>query len=79
MTKSGKIFISYTHVDKEYLQDLKKYIQPLLRFQYSEFEAWDDTTLITGQKLFDKINTQLDKFGRKHPTIPSTTILKNTR
>ena len=63
MTKSGKIFISCTHVDKEYLQDLKKYIQPLLRFQYSEFEAWDDTTLITGQKLFDKINTQLDKFG----------------
>ena len=39
MTKSGKIFISYTHVDKEYLQDLKKYIQPLLRFQYSEYNT----------------------------------------
>lgn len=63
MIKSGKIFISYTHIDEEYLQDLKKYIQPLLRFQYRDFEVWDDTTLITGEKLFDKINAELDKFS----------------
>lgn len=58
---TNKIFISYTHVDSKYLETLKTYISPIVK-KYN-FQVWDDTTIVTGQKLFEIINKELNGFN----------------
>lgn len=58
---SNKIFISYCHEDLEYLSDLKKYINPIIK-KYN-FEIWDDTKILSGQKLFEIIKHELNSFN----------------
>lgn len=60
-TSSHKIFISYCHKDNEYLEDLKKHITPITE-KYG-FTIWDDTEVLSGQKLFDIINQELNTFN----------------
>lgn len=60
-TSNHKIFISYCHKDNEYLEDLKKYITPIAE-KYG-FSIWDDTEILSGKKLFDIINQELNTFN----------------
>lgn len=54
-TKNGKVrnkvFISYSHLDKEYLNDIQRHFKPFL----SHIDFWDDTKIQPGQKWKDEI------------------------
>lgn len=41
-----KVFISYSHFDKEYLTDIQRHFKPFL----SQLDFWDDTKIQPGQK-----------------------------
>lgn len=57
MTEPTKIFISYSHKDKEWLQRIQVHLKPLVRNE--KIEAWDDTQIRSGDKWKDIINTKL--------------------
>lgn len=57
MTDPTKIFISYSHKDKEWMQRLQIHLKPLVRNE--KIEAWDDTQIKAGDKWKDKILNKL--------------------
>jgi len=46
-----KVFISYSHLDKEYLVDIQRHFKPFLK----QVEIWDDTKILPGQKWKNEI------------------------
>ena len=46
-----KVFVSYSHIDKEYLIDLKRHFKPFLK----QIDFWDDSKILPGQKWKDEI------------------------
>lgn len=49
----GKVFISYSHRDKQWLERLRIHLRPLER--ESVFDVWDDTRIAAGQNWRNEI------------------------
>jgi len=56
-TKS--IFVSYSHIDSEYLERLKIHLKPFEK--KGQIDLWADTKIKAGEKWKDKINAALEK------------------
>lgn len=52
-----EIFVSYSHQDKEWLDELKKWLKPLARNKI--LNAWDDTAIKPGSVWRDEIKDAL--------------------
>jgi hypothetical protein len=57
MIKPVSIFISYAHEDVDYLEGLKKFLQPLVSRQ--KIALWTDDRLLAGQRWDDEIKSSL--------------------
>lgn len=44
--KRNKVFVSYSHFDKEFLTDIQRHFKPFLK----HIDFWDDTKILPGQK-----------------------------
>jgi hypothetical protein len=53
-----KVFISYSHADKEWLDRLKRHLKPLVR--EGNLDCWDDTHIRPGDDWKQEIRTALD-------------------
>jgi hypothetical protein len=53
-----KVFISYSHADKEWLDRLKRHLKPLERD--CRLDCWDDTHIQPGDDWRQEIRTALD-------------------
>jgi hypothetical protein len=53
-----KVFISYSHADKEWLERLKRHLKPLVR--EGRLECWDDTHIQPGDDWKQEIQNALD-------------------
>jgi hypothetical protein len=53
-----KVFISYSHADKKWLERLKRHLKPLVREGY--LDCWDDTHIRPGDDWQKEIRTALD-------------------
>lgn len=52
-----KVFISYSHFDKEHLSDVQRHFKPFL----SQIDFWDDTKILPGQKWKEEIRNAINK------------------
>jgi hypothetical protein len=52
-----KVFISYSHADKEWLDRLKRHLKPLVR---EGLDCWDDTHIRPGDDWKQEIRNALD-------------------
>jgi len=50
-----KVFVSYNHIDKEYLEDIKRHFKPFLK----KINFWDDSKIQPGQKWKEEIRTAI--------------------
>lgn len=55
--KREKVFISYSHVDKEYLEEIKRHFKPFL----NQIDYWDDTKIQPGQKWKTEIANAINE------------------
>src|SRR3954453_11109678 len=53
-----KVFISYSHADKEWLERLKRHLKPL--FREGQLDYWDDTHIRPGDDWKQEIRTALE-------------------
>src|SRR3954466_276670 len=53
-----KVFISYSHADKEWLERLQRHLKPLVR--EGRLESWDDTHIQPGDDWKQEIRNALD-------------------
>ena len=53
-----KVFISYSHADKEWLERLKRHLKPLVR--EGRLDCWDDTHIRPGDDWKQEIQSALD-------------------
>jgi hypothetical protein len=53
-----KVFISYSHADKEWLERLKRHLKPLVR--EGNLDCWDDTHIRPGDDWQQEIQNALD-------------------
>src|SRR4051812_31116452 len=53
-----KVFISYSHADKEWLERLQRHLKPLVR--EGRLESWDDTHIQPGDDWKQEIRDALD-------------------
>src|SRR3954462_14506935 len=53
-----KIFISYSHADKDWLERLKRHLKPLVRER--NLDCWDDTHIRPGDDWKQEIQNALD-------------------
>ena len=53
--KSPLVFISYSHKDKEWLEELKLQLKPRLRLEDANFSVWADTQIEAGDKWGEEI------------------------
>lgn len=49
--KRDKVFVSYSHLDKDFLTDVQRHFKPFL----GHIDFWDDTKIKPGQKWKDEI------------------------
>lgn len=47
----SKVFISYSHIDKEYLKDIQRHFKPFK----NNIDFWDDSKILPGQKWKEEI------------------------
>ncbi len=52
----NKVFVSYCHMDNDYLSDVQRHFKPFL----SQIDFWDDTKILPGQKWKDEIRKAID-------------------
>ncbi len=52
-----KVFISYSHSDKEYLIDIQRHFKPFL----NQIDYWDDNKIEPGQKWKDEIKKAINE------------------
>nr|WP_315218423.1 toll/interleukin-1 receptor domain-containing protein [uncultured Flavobacterium sp.] len=55
--KRNKVFISYSHLDKEYLTDIQRHFKPFL----NQIDFWDDTKIQPGQKWKNEIRNAINE------------------
>lgn len=58
MPTRNKIFISYSHKDKVWLERLNTHLKPLVRS--ADFDIWDDTKIRVGEEWKEEISKGLD-------------------
>ncbi len=51
------VFVSYAHVDLDYLADIKRHFKPFL----NQLDFWDDTKISAGSKWKDEISNAIDR------------------
>ncbi len=51
-----KVFISYSHADKDYLNDIQRHFKPFL----NQINYWDDTQIQAGQKWKEEIKMAIE-------------------
>ena len=57
--KSPLVFISYSHKDKVWLEELQLQLKPRLRLEDSDFSVWDDTQIQAGDHWGEEIENAL--------------------
>jgi pimeloyl-ACP methyl ester carboxylesterase len=62
-TRVNRIFVSYSHKDREWLERLKVMAAPYLRAAESELDLWEDTRLQAGQQWDAEIRSALEQAG----------------
>ncbi|MCD1116291.1 leucine-rich repeat domain-containing protein [Chryseobacterium turcicum] len=60
---NNKIFISYSHQDKYWLNRIKTHLNVLKHSLNIEIDVWDDEKLMTGDDWEEKINESLNNAG----------------
>lgn len=55
--KRNKVFVSYSHLDKEFLEDIKRHFKPFLK----EIDFWDDSKIQPGQKWKEEIKVAINE------------------
>ena len=53
----NKFFVSYSHLDNEYLADVQRHFKPFL----SHIDFWDDTKILPGQKWKEEIRKAINE------------------
>ncbi|WP_158547995.1 toll/interleukin-1 receptor domain-containing protein [Dyadobacter luteus] len=53
----NKVFVSYSHLDKDFLTDVQRHFKPFL----SQIDFWDDTKIQPGQKWKDEIRKAISE------------------
>lgn len=61
--KVNRIFVSYSHQDRGWVDRLKVMIAPYLRGAESELDFWDDSRLQAGQQWDAEIHSALERAG----------------
>lgn len=61
--KVNRIFLSYSHKDKDWVDRLKSMLAPYLRAAESEIDFWDDSRLQAGQRWDTEIHNALEHAG----------------
>jgi hypothetical protein len=62
-SRVNRIFVSYSHKDREWLDRLKAMIAPYLREAETELDFWDDARLEAGQQWDVEIHRALERAG----------------
>ena len=53
----NKVFVSYSHLDEEYLKDIKRHFKPFLK----HIDFWDDSKIQPGKKWKEEIRTAISE------------------
>ncbi|MCU0322358.1 MAG: toll/interleukin-1 receptor domain-containing protein [Chitinophagaceae bacterium] len=53
----NKVFVSYSHLDKEFLTDIQRHFKPFL----NQIDYWDDTNIQPGQKWKEEIRKAINE------------------
>ncbi len=53
----SKVFISYSHVDQKYLEEIKRHFKPFSK----QIDYWDDSKILPGQKWREEIRAAIDR------------------
>lgn len=53
----NKVFVSYSHLDKQYLTDIQRHFKPFLK----QIDFWDDTKIEVGKKWKEEIRTAINE------------------
>jgi len=53
----SKVFISYSHLDKEFLNDIQRHFKPFME----KIDYWDDSRILPGQKWEDEIKKAVNE------------------
>jgi len=55
--KRTKVFVSYSHIDSDYLKDVKRHFKPFLK----QIDFWEDTKILPGMKWKDEIHKAINE------------------
>ena len=68
-----KVFISYSHADKEWLDRLKRHLKPLVR--EGNLDCWDDTRIRPGDDWKKEIQDALDAAQGMTPHVEDMVVM----